>query len=91
VAEELRLFDADIAAQLRVNEGRDSAAAPEVLRRVAESAHEVAQASGRLSRAVVKARRAGRSWRQIGEASGIPYQSLHRKFAEQARPDGPNG
>ena len=89
MAEELRLFGSDIAAQLQVNEGRDSTPAQEVLRRVAETAKEVAQASGRLSRAVVKARRAGCTWRRIGEVSGVPYQSLHRKFAgRQVAPTG---
>ena len=91
VAEELRLFDADMTAQLPLHEDRDSAAAEDVLRRVAESAKEVAQASARLSRAVVKARQAGCSWRLIGEASGVPYQSLHRKFAEQERSGRPFG
>jgi hypothetical protein len=81
VAEEPRLFDPDIAAQLPLHRDRGSAAAEDVLRRVAQTATEVGQASARLSRAVVKARQAGCSWRRIGDASGIPYQSLHRKFA----------
>jgi hypothetical protein len=91
VAEELRLFDTDITAQLPSNGGMGSTAAQEVLRRFAETAKEVTQASARLSRAVVKARQAGWSWRRIGEASGVPYQSLHRKFAGRGRASGPNG
>ncbi|HXR20992.1 MAG TPA: hypothetical protein VN786_00410 [Acidimicrobiales bacterium] len=91
VPEELRLFDADMTAQLPLHGDRDNAAAEDVLRRVAESAKEVAQASARLSRAIVKALQAGCSWRRIGEASGVPYQSLHRKFAEHGRWGGPNG
>jgi len=88
VPEELRLFDADITAQLPLRANRVIAAAEDVLRRVAETAKEVAQASGRLSRAVVKAHQAGFSWRRIGETSGVPYQSLHRKFAGQGRSSG---
>jgi hypothetical protein len=91
VAEELRLFDTDITAQLPSNGGMGSTAAQEVLRRVADTAKEVAQASARLSRAVVKARQAGCSWRRIGEVSGVPYQSLHRKFAGRGRAGGTNG
>jgi hypothetical protein len=83
VAEELRLFDADITAELPLHEDGSSTTAKEAPRRVAAPAREVAQASGRFSRAVVKARQAGCSWRRLGEASGFPYQTLHRKFAEQ--------
>jgi len=91
VAEELRLFDADITAQLPLHEDGDSAAAQEALRRVAETARELAQAGGRFSRAVVKAHQAGCSWRRLGEASGVPYQTLHRKFAQQERSGRPLG
>jgi hypothetical protein len=87
VPEELRLFDADVTAQLLLHQGRNST--DEALRRVAETANEVAQTSERLCRAVVKARQAGYSWRRIGEVSGVPYQSLHRKFAGgQVAPNG---
>jgi hypothetical protein len=85
MAEELRLFDADITAQLPLHEDGDSTAAQEALFRVSEAAREVVEASGRFSRAVVKGRRVGCSWRRLGEASGVPYQSLHRNFAKQER------
>jgi hypothetical protein len=42
----------------------------------------VAQAQERFAAAVLTARDAGCSWRHIGTAAGVPYQSLHRRFAE---------
>ena len=83
--EELRLFDADVTAQLLLHQGRNST--DEALRRVAETANEVAQASERLCRAVVKARQAGYSWRRIGEVSGVPYQSCTANLREVRWPE----
>jgi len=91
VADELRLFDAGITAQPPLHEDGDSTAALEALGRVAEAAREVAQARARFSRAVGKARHVGCSWRRLAEASGVPYQSLHRKFAEQETSGRPPG
>ena len=39
------------------------------------------RAQARFAAAVILARRAGCSWRLIGTAAGVPYQSLHRRFA----------
>ena len=52
------------------------------LRRVAEAARLVSQAKVRFVSAVIAARSAGCSWRAIGTASGVPHQSLHRRFTK---------
>jgi hypothetical protein len=76
----LRLFDS-------LALGLDGAASPkEPLQRVREAARLVAKAHARLLRVVMTARRAGCSWRHIGTAAGIPYQSLHRKFSRHPVP-----
>jgi hypothetical protein len=62
--------------------GLDGASSPEEpLQRVNEAARLVVKAQARLLRAVMTARSAGCSWRRIGTAAGVPYQSLHRKFS----------
>jgi hypothetical protein len=51
------------------------------LQAVAEAGRLVTRAQARFATAVISARRAGSSWRLIGTAAGVPYQSLHRRFA----------
>ena len=57
------------------------------LRAASEAARVLAEAQVRLSAAVSNARAAGLSWRRIGTATGVPYQTLHRRFFEQAGPE----
>ena len=59
----------------------------EALRQVNEAAKLIVEAQARLAAAVTAAHDAGCTWRRIGIASGVPYQTLHRKFAEHAGPD----
>lgn len=47
----------------------------------AEAARLVAQAQAHFAAAVVAARCEGWSWRRIGTATSVPYQSLHRRFS----------
>lgn len=80
----LRLFDAhglDPSSQVE----RGSKSAEKSLRRVAEAARLVAKAQAGFVRAVTTARSAGCSWRRIGSAAGLPYQSLHRAFTTTKR------
>jgi hypothetical protein len=54
--------------------------APEnLLRAVAEAATMVRNANRQLDAAIEAARAACLSWREIGIAAGIPYQTLHRR------------
>lgn len=55
------------------------------LRVVAEEVTMVMNAHDRLDAAIEAARRAGVSWRQIGIAAGIPYQTLHRRHRQGGR------
>jgi hypothetical protein len=52
---------------------------------VAEEATMVVNAHDRLEAAIQAARRAGVSWRQIGIAAGVPYQTLHRRHRQGGR------
>ena len=52
----------------------------EPLRLVAEAARMERTARARLVEAIAAARAAGHSWRELGTASGVPHQSLHRRF-----------
>lgn len=49
----------------------------------------VEEARRALSDAIAAARSAGYSWRAIGAASGIPYQTLHRNRRSPADRDSP--
>jgi hypothetical protein len=55
------------------------------LQLVAEEATMVMNANDRLEAAIEAARRAGVSWRQIGIAAGVPYQTLHRRHRQGGR------
>lgn len=55
------------------------------LRVVAEEATMVVNANDRLEAAIDAARMAGVSWRQIGIAAGVPYQTLHRRHRQGGR------
>ena len=55
------------------------------LRVVAEQATMVVNAHDRLDAAIEAARMAGGSWRQIGIAAGVPYQTLHRRHRQGGR------
>jgi hypothetical protein len=89
--EPLRLFEA--APEGREEHSHVEAGRPALfegpLQGVAEAGRLVARAQARFVAAVVAARRAGCSWRLIGTAAGVPYQSLHRRFAGQRLPDVP--
>lgn len=55
------------------------------LRVVAQEATMVVNAQDRLEAAIEAARRAGISWRHIGIAAGVPYQTLHRRHRQGGR------
>jgi hypothetical protein len=57
------------------------------LHAVAEAATMVGNADRHLDAAIEAARAAGRSWREIGIASGVPYQTLHRRHRKEERDD----
>ncbi len=62
------------------------------LKTVSDKAKSVAAAQARLAKAVIAARDAGCSWRQIAKAAGVSFQSLHHRFAKsQARGSGADG
>jgi hypothetical protein len=49
------------------------------LREAAGAARLVGLATDTLTEAITAARNAGSSWRQLGIATGIPFQTLHRR------------
>ena len=78
--EALRLFDDAGPIASSPDNGTPNALKPS-LQQVAAAAEAAARAQARLAQAVAAARRAGDSWRHIGAAAGVPYQTLHRQFA----------
>lgn len=80
MAEALRLFDGAVAIGSPSDNGTRKVAKAS-LRQVAAAAEAAALARAGLAQAVAAARRAGDSWRHIGLAAGVPYQTLHRQFA----------
>jgi hypothetical protein len=56
------------------------------LKTVSDNAKSVARAQARLAEAVIAARDAGCSWRQVAKAAGVPFQSLHHRFAKSKAP-----
>jgi hypothetical protein len=56
----------------------------EALGRIAEAATLVCDAQRELDEAIEIARALGHTWRTIGVASGIPFQTLHRRHRHQA-------
>jgi len=51
----------------------------DLLREAAEAARLVTLTTDALNAAITAARAAGRSWRELGIAAGIPFQTLHRR------------
>jgi hypothetical protein len=56
------------------------------LKTVYDNAQSVERAKARLAKAIVAAREDGCSWRQIAKAAGVPFQSLHHRFAKSEAP-----
>jgi hypothetical protein len=79
--EPLQLFGTNFRCAPRADASGDMPASLQTVRRAGRL---VLQAQERFLNAVLTARRDGCTWRQIGTAAGVPYQSLHRRFAEQA-------
>ena len=78
--EELHLFALDHVhdpGPARPNPSRPRTASRDDL---AEAAILLDRAQANLATAVKAARRRGWSWRRIGAESGLPFQTLHRRF-----------
>jgi len=56
--------------------------AHELLHTIADSSTMMKKAREQFDAAVEAARVAGLSWRQIGIAASVPYQTLHRQFRQ---------
>jgi hypothetical protein len=54
---------------------------------VVDAATMVEQADRQLDAAISAARADGCSWREIGIAAGVPYQTLHRRYRKEERDD----
>jgi hypothetical protein len=80
VAEALRLFENAGPIDSSPDNGTLDALKTS-LQQVAAAAEAAARARARLAQAVAAARQASASWRHIGVAAGVPYQTLHRQFA----------
>ncbi len=80
MAEALRLFD-DAGPIGSSPDNGTLDALKTSLQQVAAAAESAARARARLAQAVAAARQTGASWRHIGLAAGVPYQTLHRQAA----------
>jgi hypothetical protein len=47
----------------------------------------VKNADRQLEATITAARADGCSWREIGIAAGVPYQTLHRRYRKEERDD----
>lgn len=55
---------------------------PDALDRLRAAAGAYGRAGQKLESAIFAARRAGHSWRAIGEAAELPFQTLARRYGE---------
>lgn len=76
----LTLFDSSTIGCAPAADGKAEVAG-QVLCQVTQAVKLVGKAQECLARAIADARSAGYSWRRIGTAAAVPYQSLHRRFA----------
>jgi len=79
--EPLRLFEGQPYSERKSHFETDRHAADDALEAVVLSAGRLKGAQARFDDAVTAAHRAGYSWRRIGAATGVPFQSLHRRSA----------
>jgi hypothetical protein len=63
--------------------GQEVPNSPGLLQAITDAATLVAASQGRLDVAIEAARVAGCSWREIGAAAGVAYQSLHRRHRQR--------
>jgi len=59
------------------------------LRAVVDAATMVENADRQFEAAITAAKADGCSWREIGIAAGVPYQTLHRRYRKEERDDVP--
>lgn len=79
-AGELRLFDLDDSSGDGVRSDQPvHIGDATVTRSIAAAARQLRLAQSRFGAAIDAGRRAGLSWRQIGAAAGVPFQTLHRR------------
>ena len=69
-------------------EAANEASAQASLQRVRRTSRLATPAQERFAVAVQSARGGGCSWREIGSAAGIPYQTLHRRFCQTPTSEG---
>jgi hypothetical protein len=81
VPEPLPLFDGQPYFERKSHFETFRHAPDDALEAVVQCASRLKGAQARFDDAVTAARRAGYSWRRIGTAAGVPFQSLHRRSA----------
>jgi hypothetical protein len=81
-----QLFDPDdpTATPATVTRSIDADETP-VLLRVTEAARRAREADEALSKSVAEARGQGLSWRMIGQAAEVPFQTLHARADRTGR------
>lgn len=65
-----------------VDESHTETGDKDVLRKVRRAARLMVEAQTHFREAVNAARRSGCSWRRIGNAAGVPFQTLHRQMTD---------
>ena len=65
----------------------ETVSASDRLHGVTAAATMVATADHQLDAAIAAARADGCTWREIGIAAGVPYQTLHRRYRKEERDD----
>jgi hypothetical protein len=76
--DETRAYASRCETREQASQAADQGSEP--LSLVTEAARTLRTAHSHLLEAIATARAAGHSWRELGAASGVPYQSLHRWF-----------
>jgi hypothetical protein len=82
--EELHLFDVDDDRDSGTGRRKASRSKTAPRADLAEAAILLNRAQANLTTAIDAARRMGWSWRRIGAESGLPFQTLHRRFGSRA-------
>ena len=79
--EELHLFEVHDDSGERTRRPKASRSRTDPGGDLAEAARLLNRAQANLATAIDTARRMGWSWRRIGAESGLPFQTLHRRFS----------
>lgn len=78
-ADELQLFEFEASGAIGGEGNTEEEIDTTMIRALSKVACQLNRAESRFETTVVRARRSGLSWRRIANATGVPFQTLHRR------------